>query len=39
VTGDHQFPRLSRTEARLLELVADGRALTTAGAELALSPP
>lgn len=38
MTGDHQLPRLSRTEVRLLELVADGRALTTAGAELALSP-
>ncbi|WP_380159612.1 LysR family transcriptional regulator [Kineococcus sp. R86509] len=38
MTGDHQLPLLSRTEVRLLELVADGRALTTAGAELDLSP-
>jgi DNA-binding NarL/FixJ family response regulator len=38
VIEDHDLPTLSRTEVRLLELVADGRALTAAGAELALSP-
>lgn len=32
------LPTLSRIEVRLLELVDDGRALTAAGAELALSP-
>lgn len=38
MTDDQDLPTLSRTEVRLLELVADGRALTAAGAELALSP-
>ena len=38
MTDDRRLPTLSRAEVRLLELVADGHALTTAGAELSLSP-
>lgn len=38
MTDDRRLPTLSRAEVRLLELVADGRPLTTAGAELSLSP-
>ena len=38
MTDDQDVPTLSRAEVRLLELVAEGHALTAAGAELLLSP-